>query len=120
MKDMTSPIDSGEQPFMTTHWTLVRRAADEMRRPDEEEREALEALCKTYWPPLYTYARACRFDRDSAQDVTQAFFARLLERNDFALADRTLGKFRWFLLAAFKNVAIWIRSFSIPLAASMR
>lgn len=100
---MTRGFNSGEHRFMTTHWTLVRRAADEMRRLDESEAGALEELCRIYWPSLYAYARACRMDEQASCDVTQAFFARLLERNDFALADEARGKFRWFLLTAFKN-----------------
>lgn len=100
---MGSSSTPDNQQFRTTHWSVVRRAADEMRQPDKIEREALEELCRTYWPPLYAYARARRLDPDAARDVTQAFFARLLERNDFALADRARGKFRWFLLTAFKH-----------------
>ena len=86
--------------FATTHWSVVLLAGDCSTR---ESRQALEALCATYWPPLYAYARRRVKDPDEAQDLTQSFFARLLEKNyvDSATPDR--GRFRAFLLTAFKH-----------------
>lgn len=81
--------------FHTTRWSLVEQAGNECDR-------ALESLCSSYWYPLYAYA-SHRMDRDDAQDATQAFFAVLLEKNYVEAADQSKGKFRAFLLTAFKR-----------------
>jgi RNA polymerase sigma factor (sigma-70 family) len=65
--------------------------------------EALEKLCRAYWYPLYVYVRRQGHDEEAAKDLTQAFFARLLEKNYLAQADRQRGKFRSFLLGALKH-----------------
>src|SRR5262249_32418663 len=65
--------------------------------------EALERLCQRYWVPLYAYARRRTGDIEESQDLTQAFFARLLEKNALAAASPSRGRFRAFLLAALKN-----------------
>ena len=65
--------------------------------------QALSALCETYWFPLYAYLRRRGNDRHRAEDYTQAFFARLLEKHGVRLADPQRGRFRYFLLASFKN-----------------
>src|SRR4051812_46002391 len=83
--------------FATTHWSLVAAAKD----PDTPAaRQALADLCRAYWFPVYAYVRRRGHDRHAAEDLTQAFFARLLEKNDLAAADRTRGRFRTFLLTA--------------------
>ena len=83
--------------FATTHWSVVLTAG----RPDTARAQAaLEKLCGTYWYPLYAYARRRGQPAADAQDLTQAFFARLLERNWVGDADRTRGRFRTFLLTA--------------------
>ena len=85
--------------FLTTHWTVVLNAA----RPDSPEAQAaLAELCRNYWFPLYAYARKQGCDLHSAQDLTQEFFGRLIEKNYLGVADRRRGRFRWFLLTAFK------------------
>jgi RNA polymerase sigma-70 factor (ECF subfamily) len=66
-------------------------------------RDALESLCELYWPPLYSYARRLGYSVEHAQDVTQAFFARFLEKRDVRAADPARGRFRSFLLASFKH-----------------
>lgn len=66
-------------------------------------RDALGKLCQTYWLPLYAYVRRVGHSPEDAQDLTQEFFARLLERNTFAQADPERGRFRSFLLASLKN-----------------
>jgi RNA polymerase sigma-70 factor (ECF subfamily) len=66
-------------------------------------RTALEQLCRHYWQPLYTYVRRVGHPREEAQDLTQEFFARLLERNTVAKADPARGRFRSFLLGSLKN-----------------
>lgn len=83
--------------FATTRWSLVAAANDPA---GPHAREALADLCRAYWPAVYAYVRRRGHDHHAAQDLTQAFFARLLEKNDLAAADRTRGRFRSFLLAA--------------------
>jgi len=85
--------------FVSTHWSVVLRAG----RPDSPEAlAALAELCRHYWFPLYAYARRQGCDLHQAQDLTQGFFAKLLEKNYLSVADRRRGRFRWFLLTAFK------------------
>ncbi len=86
--------------FATTHWTVVvnARAAD-----TTVAREALEKLCQTYWYPLYAFVRRQGRSPHDAQDFTQEFFARLLEKNYLAEVDQAKGRFRSFLLAAMKH-----------------
>jgi RNA polymerase sigma-70 factor (ECF subfamily) len=86
--------------FVTTHWTVVRAAGDSVTKV---ARGALEQLCAAYWYPLYAYVRRKGYDEPDAQDLTQEFFARLIQRNDFAALDRGRGKFRAFLLAAMNH-----------------
>jgi RNA polymerase sigma-70 factor (ECF subfamily) len=83
--------------FRTTRWSLIA-AAGETGGPDG--RQALADLCRLYWYPVYAYVRRRGHDRHVAEDLTQAFFARLLETNDLAAADPARGRFRSFLLTA--------------------
>lgn len=87
--------------FNTTRWSLVL-AAGEHRSSGDAER-ALAELCEQYWYPLYAYVRRRGHDADDARDLTQAFFAKLLEKKDLARAEPTRGRFRTFLLTAMKN-----------------
>lgn len=89
--------------FATTHWTVVLAAG---RRHTPQSDLALEELCRTYWFPLYAYVRRRVRSKHDAEDLTQAFFARLLERNDFAELDREQGRFRAFLLASLKHFLV--------------
>ncbi|REJ87054.1 MAG: sigma-70 family RNA polymerase sigma factor [Planctomycetota bacterium] len=86
--------------FATTHWSLVLAAGN---REHEQSHHALEALCRAYWPPLYAYVRRRVSDVHEARDLTQAFFARLLEKHYVADADPNRGRFRAFLITAFKH-----------------
>lgn len=86
--------------FATTHWTVVLDAANSQA---EGATQALEQLCQTYWYPLYAYVRRCGRPADEARDLTQEFFARLLEKKTLKVADQERGKFRTFLLTALKN-----------------
>jgi len=92
----------GRRQFATTHWSLVGAA-----KPDEASqtraREALEELCRAYWYPLYAFVRSRGYSSDDAQDLTQAFFARIIETGGFALAERGRGRFRSYLLGAMKH-----------------
>jgi RNA polymerase sigma-70 factor (ECF subfamily) len=85
---------------VTTHWSLVAAARD---RDAPEAQEALAALCGSYWYPLYAFVRRQGFDAHQAQDLTQEFFARLLEKDFLQAVDPRKGKFRSFLLAACKH-----------------
>lgn len=93
------PNSSGQPQFATTHWSLVLHAVGD----DVESSAALETLCQNYWLPLYAYVRRRVADVHEAQDLTQAFFECLLEKNYLAEADPNRGRFRAFLLTAFKN-----------------
>ena len=86
--------------FRTTHWSAVIRAGH--GDPIEAE-PALNELCRVYWYPLYAFARRQGCAVSEAEDLTQAFFARLLERNFVAQAEPDKGRFRSFLLTAFKR-----------------
>jgi RNA polymerase sigma-70 factor (ECF subfamily) len=86
--------------FLSTQWSLVLAARD---RSTPEGNAALAALCGMYWMPLYAYVRRRGFALESAQDLTQSFFARLLEKDGFRYAERERGKLRSFLLASLKN-----------------
>jgi DNA-directed RNA polymerase specialized sigma24 family protein len=94
--------------FSTTHWTLVVEAGQE---DSPEAREALEVLCKTYWYPLYAFARGLGRQPDSAEDLVQSFFAQMIEKNSLRSVDKTRGRFRTFLLTSFKRFTTndWIR-----------
>jgi RNA polymerase sigma-70 factor (ECF subfamily) len=86
--------------FATTRWSLIQA----MREPDEPAaRQALADLCRLYWFPIYSFIRRRGQSDDRAQDLTQEFFARLLERNGLATADPARGRFRSYLLAACQN-----------------
>jgi len=95
--------DLGPQPawrFASTRWSIVAAAG---RKESPEARAALAVLCQAYWYPLYAYARRRLARADDAQDLTQEFFARLLEKDYLQGADPHRGKFRSFLLTAFKH-----------------
>ena len=92
--------------FAETRWTMVLSARD----PDAPHAtRALEELCRIYWPPLYAFARRQGLGVHDAQDNTQAFFARLLEKEILRSVDREKGHFRTFLLVAFKRFLINVR-----------
>jgi RNA polymerase sigma-70 factor (ECF subfamily) len=82
--------------FPSTRWSRVVAARE---RDTPEARAALEALCSAYWYPVYAFIRRTGHDADSALDLTQDFFARLLERGILAAADPNRGRFRSLLLA---------------------
>jgi RNA polymerase sigma factor (sigma-70 family) len=86
--------------FPTTQWHLVLSAAEGV---SSESRDALASLCRTYWYPLYAYLRRQGYGPDDAQDLTQGFFARLLEKHYLKDYRPERGRFRSFLLAALKH-----------------
>jgi RNA polymerase sigma factor (sigma-70 family) len=89
--------------FSTTHWSVVLQAGQEH---SPQTAEALESLCRAYWYPLYAYVRRQGHLPHDAQDLTQEFFSRLLERKYLRLADRSRGRFRTFLLTSLKHFLI--------------
>jgi DNA-directed RNA polymerase specialized sigma24 family protein len=95
--------------FATTHWSIVLRAGG----PDgSDARNALAHLCQRYWYPLYVFVRKKGIDAERAQDVTQDFFARLIEKQVLERAAPSRGRFRVFLLASLQNFLAnaWDRS----------
>jgi RNA polymerase sigma factor (sigma-70 family) len=86
--------------FATTQWSQVLAARD---ATGTESREALATLCEAYWYPLYVFVRSQGHDADEARDLTQAYFAYLLEKNILEDVDPAAGRFRSFLLASLKH-----------------
>jgi RNA polymerase sigma factor (sigma-70 family) len=89
--------------FATTRWSVVLAAGADTSSPGVHE--ALATLCETYWYPLYAFLRSRGYQPEAAQDLTQAFFTRLLEKHAIRHADPARGRFRSFLLASLKNFA---------------
>jgi RNA polymerase sigma factor (sigma-70 family) len=93
---------AGEQSaavFATTHWSLVLEAQGE----SPVAHEALEKLCRIYWRPIHSFLRRQGVRPEEAEDLTQGFFALLLERRDFNAVRREKGRLRSYLLAALKH-----------------
>ncbi len=82
--------------FPTTSWSLIEAAG----RDSSGSADALGALCAAYWTPVYAFVRRKGYSREESEDLSQAFFARLLEHRTWAEARQERGKFRSFLLAA--------------------
>lgn len=97
--------------FPNTRWSVVLAAT---QRQSPESAAALEAICRAYWYPLYTYVRRCGHSAHDAQDLTQEFFCRLLEKRWLDSAKRDKGKLRTFLIVALKNFMSkeWRRAFA--------
>ena len=105
MRDMESRDRSDasvgqHRVFATTRWSLVVSAG---HRSSPDSQRALESLCEMYWYPLYAYVRRRVRDVNEAQDLTQAFFAELLEKNSVGIGTPERGRFRAYLLTAFKH-----------------
>ncbi len=98
--DHNSASGAGRREFATTRWSVVI-SAGQTHSPDSQR--ALASLCETYWVPLYVYVRRRVSDVNEAQDLTQAFFAELLEKNYVGTASPARGRFRAFLLTALKH-----------------
>ncbi len=97
-----TPSTNGASPvFASTRWSIVASAA--LDGKDPATRDALERLCESYWYPIYAYARRKGIGREDARDLVQGFFARLIEKHDFAQADAERGRFRSFLLTCFEH-----------------
>ena len=94
-----SPSDPGD--FAATRWTLVLAAARGSQTP--RAATAMAELCRIYWYPLYAFIRRRGYAAPEAEDLTQEFFTRLLEKHFLAAVDREKGRFRTFLLMAVKR-----------------
>ena len=86
--------------FPVTQWTVVLAAGG---TPSPESTAALERLCSSYWYPLYAFVRRQGQSPADAEDLTQAFFAKLLEKHYLQAAEREKGRFRTFLRVALKR-----------------
>jgi len=95
--------------FVTTHWSVVLSAR---RNDTTRAHDALERLCRTYWYPLYAFVRRQGKSKEDAEDLTQEFFARLLQKDYLQAVSREKGRFRTFLLVALKRFLAndWDRS----------
>jgi RNA polymerase sigma factor (sigma-70 family) len=96
----SSVAGEGRPVFVTTHWSVVLSAR---RKDSPQSAAALETLCRTYWYPLYAYVRRQGHSPPDAQDLTQEFFARLLQKDYLKAAAREKGRFRTFLIVALKR-----------------
>jgi DNA-directed RNA polymerase specialized sigma24 family protein len=100
MSSRSSAPPPSDAWFVTTHWSVVLSA----REPDSpHSAAALETLCRSYWYPLYAWLRRQGRPPHDAQDLTQGFFARLLQKDYLQAVAREKGRFRTFLLVAFKR-----------------
>jgi RNA polymerase sigma factor (sigma-70 family) len=89
----------GAAPFTTTHWTVVLKAQGD----SPAAQEALEKLCRIYWRPIYSFVRRQGVGPEEAEDLTQGFFALLLERKDLNTVRKEKGRLRSYLIASLKN-----------------
>jgi RNA polymerase sigma factor (sigma-70 family) len=92
----------GPAAFTTTHWTTVLEAQGE----SPAAQEALEKLCRTYWRPIYGFVRQQGARTEDAEDLTQGFFAVLLERKDLNTVRKEKGRLRSYLLTSVKNFLV--------------
>ena len=90
--------ENGAAVFATTHWSVVLEAQGE----SPAAQDALEELCRTYWRPVYAFLRRQGVGPEEAEDITQGFFAQLLERRKFSSLRKEKGRLRSFLLGALK------------------
>ena len=101
MPDAPEQMPAPRPRFPETHWSVVLQAGGNRSTSSSE---ALEKLCRIYWPPLYAFARREGHGPEEAQDLTQEFFSRLLNSNFLQTADPNRGRFRSFLLGSFKHM----------------
>ncbi len=94
--------EHGGAAFTTTHWSVVLTAQGE----SPAAHEALEKLCRSYWRPIYAFLRRQGFGSEEAEDITQGFFAQLLERKSFDAVRKEKGRLRSYLLGALKYFVV--------------
>ena len=93
--------DSHSSDFPSTRWTLVHKV---QKGGELESAQALEQLCRSYWYPIYAYARRYGFGAEDAEDLTQVFFQNLVSYESLQAAAQELGKLRNFMLAMLKRI----------------
>ena len=93
----------GESPFTRTRWSLVLSAG---ASDSAQARDALDALCRAYWRPLYGFIRREGYPPHDAEDLTQAFLADFIQRGSVRSADQAKGRFRSYLLGAVKHFLV--------------
>ena len=98
-KESEAGLNAG---FTTTHWSRVLAAGESK---SSHGAAALAELCRTYWYPLYVYVRRLGHAPEDARDLTQEFFARLLEKGFLGTADPEKGRFRSFLMNRFSTTS---------------
>src|ERR1051325_5599074 len=107
---VTTPTETTCQGlFTSTRWTMVLDAG-ESHTPPTEALRALSELCRIYWRPIFLFLRRQGSSPDDAQDLTQGFFAHLIESRAYARADPDKGRFRSFLLGALKHFVAHARA----------
>lgn len=99
---MSFPTDPSTSGFPETRWTRVL-AVQDSAAPEPEAHQALSELCEAYWKPVFEHARRLTLSPQEAEDATQGFFSEVLERRMIDRASPERGRFRSFLLGAFKN-----------------
>ena len=97
-----------DSPFASTRWTVVRQAADS-QTASQHALSALSELCQIYWRPVYVFLRREGIPEHDAQDLTQGFFAELIDSRAYTRADPMKGRFRSFLLGTLKHFAAHVR-----------
>ena len=97
--EVAPTTQNGEMAFTTTHWSVVLAA----QGPSPAAEEALEKLCRTYWRPIYGFVRRQGVEPEEAKDLTQGFFALLLERRDFDAVRKEKGRLHSYLLTSLKH-----------------
>ena len=101
VKAIPGTLQEGGAPFRSTHWSVVLLAA-QSQSPEAAER-AMARFCQDYWPPLYAFLRRRGYPPAEAQDLTQGFFASLLEHKSLGRATREKGRLRTFLLGSLQH-----------------
>ena len=99
VSSLTGIADHGPVAFTTTQWSVVLEAQGE----SPAAQEALANLCRKYWRPIYSFVRRQGIRREEAEDITQGFFALLLERKDLNTVRKEKGRLRSYLLASVKH-----------------
>jgi RNA polymerase sigma-70 factor (ECF subfamily) len=99
-RTLNDELAPNARAFVTTHWSVVLAAKEEST---PQSSEALETLCRTYWPPIYAFIRRLGYDPVTAQDLTQDFFVQFLAKGHLEHLRDQRGKFRSFLLTFLKH-----------------
>ena len=108
-----------QQQFVTTHWSVVLEAADSS---SPASAQSLNLLCEAYWYPLYVFVRGQGYEPSEAEDLTQAFFARLMEKQSLASVGPEKGRFRSFLLVCMRRFLVneWEKASAIKRGGGRR